>query len=160
MLQYLARITSDMGRDEAFSDLSHFDRAAEWDPGVAEGTMLTPEPVGRGSRFGLLCRFLGRSVPMEYEIVEFEPSARIVLRAETPFVRSIDTITFESASGTFASASGTFESASGETIITYDARLEPKGVARLATPLLALTFRRIGDRAAAGLRERVHAPSR
>ncbi|MDZ4828241.1 MAG: SRPBCC family protein, partial [Actinomycetota bacterium] len=108
MLQYLARITSDMGRDEAFSDLSHFDRAAEWDPGVAEGTMLTPEPVGRGSRFGLLCRFLGRSVPMEYEIVEFEPSARIVLRAETPFVRSIDTITFESASGTFESASGTF----------------------------------------------------
>ncbi len=147
MLQYLARITSDIGRDEAFSDLSHFDRAAEWDPGVAAGTMLTPEPVGRGSRFGLRARFLGRSVPMEYEIVEFEPSARIVLRAETPFVRSIDTITFEAVSG--------------ETIVTYDARLEPKGVARLATPLLALAFRRIGDRAAAGLRDRLHAePSR
>lgn len=147
MLQYLARISSDMSSDKAFSDLSHFDRAAEWDPGVADGTMLTPEPVGRGSRFELRARFLGRSVPMEYEIVEFEPSARIVLRAETPFVRSIDTITFEAVSG--------------GTIVTYDARLEPKGVARLATPLLALAFRRIGDRAAAGLRDRLYAePSR
>ena len=95
MARYITRITTDIGRDQAFSDLSHFDRAAEWDPGVAEGAMLTPEPVGRGSRFALRAGFLGRTVPLEYEIIEFEPGRRVVLRAETPFVRSIDTITFE-----------------------------------------------------------------
>ena len=39
----------------------------------------------------------------------------------------------------------------GATVVAYDARLEPKGSARLADPLLAIAFRRIGDRAAAGL---------
>jgi hypothetical protein len=151
MPRYVARITTNIARDEVFSDLSHFDRAADWDPGVAEGTMLTPEPVGLGSRFALRAGFLGRTVPLEYEIIEFEPGTRVVLRAETPFVRSVDTITFAS-----VTAGSTDDDAiSAETIVTYDARLEPKGSARLAGPLLALAFRRIGDRAAAGLRQRL-----
>jgi hypothetical protein len=153
MLRYRTSVTTDIARDQAFSDLSHFDRAAEWDPGVVEGAMLTREPVGRGSRFGLRAKFLGRTVPMEYEIVEFEPGTRVVLRAETPFVRSVDTITVGSASS--VSRSGTPEF--GATVVTYDARLEPKGAGWFATPLLALAFRRIGDRAAAGLRERLRA---
>jgi hypothetical protein len=157
VLRYLTHITTDVGLDEAFFDLSHFDRAAEWDPGVAEGTMLTPEPVGRGSRFELSAKFFGRAVPMEYEIVEFEPGTRVVLQAETPFVRSIDTITFASVPSGSASDTSKPEA----TLVTYDARLEPKGAARFGTPLLALAFRRIGDRAAAGLRERLRSePSR
>ncbi len=123
-------------------ELSHFDRAAEWDPGVDEASMLTPEPVGRGSRFVLRARFLGRSLPLEYEIIDFEPGTRLVLQAENAFVRSIDTISFE----TLPSA----------TEITYDARLEPKGLARVGTPVLAFAFARIGDRAAAGLRRHLN----
>ena len=153
MPRYLTHITTDIGRDQVFSDLSRFDRAADWDPGVAEGTMLTPEPVGRGSRFALRAAFLGRTIPLEYEIIEFEPGARVVLRAETPLVRSIDTITFASTSA----GSSADDATSGGTIVTYDARLEPKGLARLGSPLLALAFRHIGDRAALGLRKRLRA---
>ena len=36
--------------------------------------------------------------------------------------------------------------------LTYDARVELKGAARLLDPLLGLAFRRLGDNAAAGLR--------
>jgi hypothetical protein len=151
MARYRTQITTDIARDQVFSDLARFDRAAEWDPGVAEGTMLTPEPVGRGSRFALRAKFLGRTLPLEYEIIEFEPGARVVLCAETPLVRSIDTITFASVP---ADASTT-DARSDATVVTYDARLEPKGLARLAAPLLALAFGRIGDRASAGLRERL-----
>lgn len=151
MAHYRTRIAATIAREEVFSDVSRFDRAAEWDPGVGEGMMLTPEPVGRGSRFVLRARFLGRSVPLEYEIVEFEPGTRVVLRAENRFVRSTDTISFESVMG--ESASG--PTAPGTTVVTYDARLEPKGLARLAEPLLALAFRRIGNRAAAGLGRRL-----
>ncbi len=127
-----------MGRGQAFARLQRFDRSAAWDPGVESATMLTPEPVGLGSRFALHTRFLGRSVPLEYEVIDFDPPRRLVLRAENRFVRSVDTITFESLARL--------------TEITYDAHLETKGPFRIAEPLLAPVFRRIGDRAAAGLR--------
>jgi hypothetical protein len=134
-----------MPREQAFSALSRFDRAAGWDPGVASGEMLTPAPVQLGSRFALGARVLGRSVPLEYEITTFEPADRLVLQAENAFVRSIDTITFETLAGA--------------TEITYDARLEAKGVSRIVAPFLALAFRRIGDRAADGLRVYLNRPA-
>jgi hypothetical protein len=37
-------------------------------------------------------------------------------------------------------------------IVTYDAELQLKSVLKVADPLLGLAFRRIGDRAAVGLR--------
>jgi hypothetical protein len=135
--RYHATIHSAADQRSAFEYLSRFDRAAEWDPGVAEGTMLTAEPVARGSRFALVARFLGRSVPLEYEVIDFVALQRIVLRAETAAIRSTDTITF--------GADGT------GTLVEYEALLETKGIARLADPLLAIAFRRIGDRAAKGL---------
>ena len=142
MLQYTAQFTAPLAREQVFADISRFDRASQWDPGVEAGEMVTAEPVGQGSRFLLQCRFLGRTIPLEYEIVGFESGARLVLRAENAHVLSVDTITFVSA-GDHA------------TTITYHATLDPRGATRLATPLLALAFRRIGDAAANGLRARL-----
>ena len=155
MAHYRTHISTLMPRDQAFSLLSRFDRAAEWDPGVDAGTMLTPEPVGPGSRFALRARFCGRSLPLEYEVTEFESGSQLTLRAENPFVRSIDTISFTSA----APATPTAGDPQG-TDVTYDARLEPKGLMRLAAPLLAIAFRRIGDRAASGLHAFLQSPVR
>ena len=143
MAHYVARVPVSGTRSAAFTYLSRFDRAAEWDPGVEAGEMVTPEPVGVGSRFRLVARFLGRRIPLEYEIVELEHDERIVLRAENRSVRSVDTITFD-------------DDERG-TVVVYDAQLDAKGIGRLADPLLALVFRRIGDRAAAGLRTRLAA---
>ena len=137
MAHYVARIPVSITRSAAFAYLSRFDRAAEWDPGVEAGEMLTPEPVGRGSRFRLVARFLGRRIPLDYEIVELELDERIVLRAENRSVRSVDTITFQ-------------DDERG-TVVVYDALLGAKGIGALADPLLAVVFHRIGDRAAAGL---------
>jgi len=142
MARYQTWITTPLTRAAAFAELSRFDRAAEWDPGVDEGSMLTPEPVGLGSRFVLHARFLGRTLPLVYEVVDFEADTRIGLRAENAFVASDDTIRFETLG------------AGAE--ITYDARLRPKGLARIGSPLFALAFRRIGDRAAEGLRRHLN----
>lgn len=143
MAHFVARIPVSLPRPAAFSYLGRFDRAAEWDPGVESGEMVTDEPVGVGSRFRLVSRFLGRRVPLVYEIVEFENDQRIVLRAENGSVRSVDTITFED---------------DGEgSLVVYDARLDAKGFGRLADPLLGIVFHRIGDRAAASLRARLSA---
>jgi carbon monoxide dehydrogenase subunit G len=138
MPRYCASIHTPTDPPAAFAYLSRFDRAAEWDPGVADGEMLTDAPVGLGSRFRLVARFLGRSIPLDYEIVEFEDSTRLVLQAETGTIRSTDTITFSS------SGSGT--------LVRYEAVLEAKGWARVTEPVLAAAFRHIADRAAAGLR--------
>ena len=73
MAHYVARIPVSVTRSAAFAYLSRFDRAAEWDPGVEAGEMVTPEPVGVGSRFRLVARFLGRRIPLDYEIVELRP---------------------------------------------------------------------------------------
>jgi carbon monoxide dehydrogenase subunit G len=127
-----------------FTYLSRFDRAEEWDPGVATAEMLTGLPVGLGTRFRLTARF--RSMPLEYEIVEFVAPERVVLRAETAFLRSTDTITVG------PEGSGTR--------VHYEAVLEAKSWARIADPFLAIAFRRIGDRAAAGLRTQLASVSR
>src|SRR4051794_10046307 len=95
MAHYVARIPVSTTRSAAFAYLSRFDRAADWDPGVEAGEMLTPEPVGIGSRFRLVARFLGRRIPLDYEIERYEGDERIVLRAENRSIRSVDTITFE-----------------------------------------------------------------
>jgi hypothetical protein len=137
MAHYAARIPVSVTRSAAFAYLSRFDRAAAWDPGVEAGEMVTPEPVGVGSRFHLVASFVGRHIPLDYEIVEYDRDERIVLRADNRSVRSVDTITFE-------------DDEHGS-VVVYDAHLDAKGFGRLADPLLAIVFRRIGDRAAAGL---------
>ena len=143
MAHYVARIPVSVARCAAFAYVSHFDRAAEWDPGVEAGEMLTPEPVGVGSRFRLVARFFGRHIPLDYEIIDLDRDERIVLRAENSSVRSVDTITFE-------------DSEHGS-VVVYDALLDAKGIGRLAEPLLSVVFHRVGDRAAAGLRTRLAA---
>ena len=143
MAHYVTKIPVSTTRPAAFAYLGRFDRAAEWDPGVEAGEMVSPEPVGVGSRFRLVARFLGRRIPLDYEIVEYERDERIVLRAENRSVRSVDTITFEDDAG--------------GTVVVYDAQLDAKGIGRLADPLLAIVFHRIGDRAAAGLRRHLSA---
>lgn len=137
MTRYLATIQTPIDVQAVFDDLCRFDRAERWDPGVAEATMLTAEPVGVGTRFRVVARFAGRSVPLEYEVLEYERPERIVLQAETRTFRSTDTITFTT------NGAGT--------LVVYSAVLDAVGIARLAEPLLALVFRRIGDRAASGL---------
>jgi hypothetical protein len=41
--------------------------------------------------------------------------------------------------------------------MVYDAQLDANGIGRLADPVLSIVFRRIGDRAAAGLSTRLSA---
>jgi hypothetical protein len=94
--------------------------------------------------------FLGRRIPLEYRIAEFERPSRLVLCGGDSSLRSIDEITFVSRPG--------------GTRVTYEARLELTGIRRLADPILDLLFQRIGRLAVRGLRERLagkgsHEPS-
>ena len=140
MARYRTTVESTKTPEEAFDYLADFANAREWDPGVVEGENLTGRPLGKGSRFRLVSRFAGRRVPLEYQILAFDRPGRVVFQADQTAVRSTDEIRFDAAGD--------------GTAVTYEAELQLKGlVGKLLDPLLGLAFRRIGDRATAGLRE-------
>jgi hypothetical protein len=141
MPRYRTKMTVPRRPEEVFDYLARFSSAAQWDPSVVDAAMLTPEPVGIGSEFRLVVRSFGSERPFVYQITAFDRPRSVTLVAETAQVRSHDTITVEPAG------------AGSE--IAYDAELNFRGMARLATPILALVFRRMGDAAAAGLRAEI-----
>ena len=138
MAHYAATVTSPGSAAEVFEYLADFSSTAEWDPGVSEARCLDADPLHAGARFHVVPDFLGRPVPLEYRTVEIDPPRRVVLRAETRTVASEDTITVRTLRGSGSQ-------------VTYDARLGLRGALRFADPALAVLFRRIGDRAKAGL---------
>lgn len=139
MARYRATVEAELPPGRAFEYLSDFSTTEEWDPGVVRAERVDEGPVGEGSEFHVVASFLGRDSALTYRVVEFAPPAAVTLRGENATVVSLDRITFERRRG-------------GGTTITYDADLRLKSVLRILDPMLALVFRRVGDRALAGLR--------
>jgi carbon monoxide dehydrogenase subunit G len=139
MAQYKASVDTPQPPGEVFAYLSDFSTTAEWDPGVIEAEQLDDAPVAAGSEFRLVVDFLHRKTTLTYRVVEYDPPSAVTFRGENSSVVSLDRITFEPSDG--------------GTRITYNADLALKGPLRLADPLLALAFKRVGDRALAGMRK-------
>ena len=138
MAHYRASIDIRQPREDVFAYLSDFSTTREWDPGVVKAERLNGQPVGEGTEFRLVAEFLGRKNELTYRIVEYDPPHAVTFLGENATVVSRDRITFESTAE--------------DTRVTYDADLALKGLLRIADPLLALAFNRVGDRALAGLR--------
>ena len=146
MARYRGIVVSDRTAEETFDYMAEFSNGAEWDPGVAEAERLDEGAVGLGSRFRLGVRVGGRTTPLDYEIVSYERPHRVVLVAANSFVRSEDTITV-------------VRRPAGGSVLTYEAELTFTGALSRVSGLLALPFRRIGDRGLGGLRRVLSAGS-
>ncbi len=148
MANYLTTIDTPLPADAAFAYMADARHFADWDPGVVRSTQVLGDGPTLGAEFDVVVRNLGRESTLRYRLCELDTPHRLVLAADTALLRSHDEIRVA-------------RTALGSTV-TYDATLQLKGVARLAEPLLAIMFRRIGDRAIAGLRvalsARVDAP--
>jgi hypothetical protein len=138
MARYKGTIESRWPAEKAFAYMADFSKVPEWDESFERAERLTPDPLAVGARFRLYGKSLGRAVEFDYETVEMDAPRLVVLRTETKAIVSLDRITVE-------------ESANGGSLVTYDADLRPKGAIRLFALPLRLWFRRIGDRAKAGL---------
>jgi carbon monoxide dehydrogenase subunit G len=141
MARYQASVESPRTREDVFAYLSDFSTAKEWDPGTVQSDRLDDGPLGTGSEFRLVAAFLGRRTTLTYRILEFDPPNAVTFRGENATVVSLDRITFES------SGSGTR--------VTYDADLTLKGWLKIADPVLALAFKRVGDAALDGMRNTI-----
>jgi Polyketide cyclase / dehydrase and lipid transport len=138
MPRYTTVINSTWNVELAFAFMSDFSNAARWDPGVLSARRLDAGEVRVGSSFDLTVAFAGRKMTLRYTVRSLTAPQQVVFVASTNRLESVDTLTFEQL---------------GEGCqMTYDADLRFKGLAGVANPLLALGFRRVGDRARDSLR--------
>ncbi len=128
----------DPGR--AFAYMADFSHAAEWDPGVDEASRVDSGDIGQGSAFDLTVLVGGRRLPMRYKVTDYAPG-RVTFSSRSVILQSVDTVTVTRRGWT--------------TEVTYDARINFRGLLRIADPLLALGFRGVAERAIEGLEHRL-----
>lgn len=143
MARYVARTRTDRAADEVFAYLADLRNFAEWDPGVRRVEQVRGDGAGADAVFDVTVAGVGPlpDQTLRYRTVAYAPPREILVLAESTVLTSEDRITV-APEGDGA-------------VVTYDADLRLNGPLRLGDPLLRLVFGRIGDRAAAGLREAV-----
>ena len=105
------------------------DNAPLWYVNIKSVEWVTPPPAHVGSRVAFVAHFLGRRLAYTYELVEFIPGVRLVMRtSEGPFPMET-TYTWES-------------NADGTTRMTLRNRGTPSGFSVWVAPLMAMAMRR------------------
>ena len=110
--------------------LKDFTHAEEWDPGTESCRRLDSGEVAVGSRWHNTSKVAGVTTELTYELTELTAD-RIVLVGTNDSATSTDTITVR-------------PHAEGSEV-TYEAVIEMKGAAKLATPIVKLVFEKIGS---------------
>lgn len=103
--------------------------APQWYANITSIHWQTPPPVSLGSRMDFEAHFLGRRLVYTYEVVEWEPTRRLMMRtADGPFPMET-TYTWEPAGQT-------------GTRMTIRNRGNPSGFSRMAAPMMKRAMRR------------------
>jgi len=103
--------------------------APTWYANISSVTWETSPPLPAGSRLAFTAGFLGRQLSYTYEITDYSPAERLVMRtAQGPFPMET-TYTWQAIDD-------------GSTRMTLRNRGEPAGFPRLAAPLMAAAMRR------------------
>ncbi|MEZ5411732.1 MAG: SRPBCC family protein [Acidimicrobiales bacterium] len=137
MPTYTAVIDSPLTPEAVWQRVSDVTTFAHWDPGTRSAVQVEGDGPGLGAGYVLTVGSLGGPLELRYEVTEFEPPRRLHLVADTGTLRSDDRITVEPAGA--------------GSRVTYRAYLGLHGPWVVFTPLLALAFRRIAGKGAAGL---------
>lgn len=110
--------------------LKDFAHAAEWDAGTESCTQNGSGPVEVGTTWHNVSKIAGVTAELQYELIEVTDDT-IVLIGRNDSSTSTDTITVTPAG------------AGSE--VTYEAKLEMHGAAKLATPAMALIFEKLAN---------------
>jgi uncharacterized membrane protein len=128
-IDVLTEIVINRPRDEVAAFAANPSRAPEWYVNIKSVEWKTPASLAIGSRIAFIASFLGRRLAYTYEIVDFSPGTRLVMRtAEGPFPMET-TYTWDS-------------TADGATRMTLRNRGNPSGFSTLVAPFMAGAIRR------------------
>lgn len=137
MSRYVAHVHVPLQAEDAFAYMADLRNFQKWDPGVTQVEQVVGDGGGSDAEFDVTVKGFTGPMTLRYRTVEHLPSSRVVARADSERLTSLDIITVEPHDR--------------GSVVTYDAQLMIGGALRIADPLLGLAFRRIGDRAARGL---------
>ena len=145
MPSYSGTVTTAHSAADAWHYLADLSSVSEWDPSIENARLVAGTPGEIGTGFVIDVSFLGRRVSLPYRTVEASEPDRLVFEAETKLVSIRDTALVAALPD-------------GGATVTWEAELRPRGLLRLADPLLAIAFRRIGRDAEQGLTRRLQEP--
>jgi hypothetical protein len=115
------------------------DRAPAWYQNIKAVEWKTPPPLAVGTRIAFIARFLGRSLAYTYEVAEWRPNERFVMRTvDGPFPMET-TYRWEDAEG-------------GATRMTLRNSGTPTGFSFWLAPLIAGAMRRANRKDLAALK--------
>ena len=102
--------------------------APDWYVNIVAARWRTSPPLTVGSQIDFEARFMGKRLVYTYEVVDLDPGRRLVMRtAEGPFPME---------------TTYTWEPAPGGTLMRLRNRGRPRGLAAVATPVMAAAMRR------------------
>jgi carbon monoxide dehydrogenase subunit G len=141
MARYLTTLRTPRPAEEVFAYLADLRSFAEWDPGVRRAVQVEGDGAGPGATYDVTVAGvgIGPDLTLRYRTVEFDPPHSLLVVARSALFTSEDRIIVRTDDA--------------GTLVTYDADLRLNGVLRVGDLGLRLVFGRIGDRAAAGLRQ-------
>jgi hypothetical protein len=116
--------------------------APEWYVNIKQVEWKSEPPLALGSRVAFVAHFLGKRLAYTYEVIEFSPGERMVMRtSEGPFPMET--------TYTFAALGPT------KTRMTLRNRGEPSGFSKLLAPFMAAAMRRANQKDLASLKARL-----
>ena len=140
MARYTTTVRTLMTPEAAFDYVADLGNLEHWDPGVSSSTQVVGEGIVADAAYDV--RLSTLPMTLRYETTALDETARsVTLKARNRWLTSLDTITVEA------------DGAGPGSLVTYDAELTLNGPLGLANPLLGLTFDRVGDKAAGGLKQ-------
>jgi uncharacterized membrane protein len=120
-------------RDQVAAFAATPENASRWYVNIKSVEWKTDPPLRMGSQIAFVAYFLGRRLAYTYEVIEFLPGERFVMRtAEGPFPME---------------TTYTWESVGPEaTRMTLRNRGMPEGFSRIVAPLMAAAMRRANEK--------------
>jgi carbon monoxide dehydrogenase subunit G len=137
MARYSTTVRTPRSPAEAFAYMADLRNFAVWDPGVTRVNQVHGEGGGPTSVFDVVVKSVGGGTTLQYITGLYDEPRSVQVEARSSMLTSIDRI------DVVPDGDGS--------LVTYDAELRLNRVLAVFDPVLQLAFKRIGDRAAAGL---------
>jgi hypothetical protein len=129
MVDVLTEIEIDRPRDEVAGYAADPENATAWYENIESVEWKTDPPLAAGSRIAFVARFLRRRLAYTYEVEQYLPGERLVMRtADGPFPMET--------SYTWT------DTPTGGTKMTLRNRGEPSGFVKLSVPIMTTAMRR------------------
>ena len=77
MIRVEADVTINRSSDEVFAFLSNFENNPKWQAGMQAARFTSEGPLGIGSTYAQVAKFLGRRIESTFEVIDYEPGRMV-----------------------------------------------------------------------------------